>query len=80
MWLEKIKTIYYLIQRLKSNPTLRYNCGFAVLIPALSEATFCTFLDKIASSLELARTIAVNTTKSISTAALYKFIDFFNYP
>lgn len=53
MQLEKIKTIHGLVQRLNSDPTLRYNCGFDVLKPAPSESTFSRFLDKLSSSPEL---------------------------
>jgi transposase len=50
MQLEKIKNTAGLVQRLHSDPTFRYNCGFNVLDAPPSESTFSRFISKIAES------------------------------
>lgn len=50
MQLEKIPTIAKLVDRLKSDPVFRYNCGFNVLGPVPSTSTFSRFLNLISKS------------------------------
>ncbi|MGL4992311.1 MAG: transposase [Sarcina sp.] len=47
MQVNKIKTFKDLVLNLKTNPILRYNCGFEILGKVPSTATFSRFLDKI---------------------------------
>ncbi len=50
MQLEKIPTIAKLVDRLKSDPIFRYDCGFNVLGPVPSTSTFSRFLNLISKS------------------------------
>ncbi|MBA1336048.1 MAG: hypothetical protein HPY66_2007 [Firmicutes bacterium] len=50
MQLEKIKTIAKLVDRLKSDPVFRYNCGFDVPGNVPSTSTFSRFLTTISES------------------------------
>lgn len=50
MQLEIIKNIHGLVERLNSDPALRYYCSFDILKKAPSESTFSRFLDKLSSS------------------------------
>jgi transposase len=53
MHLEKIKNTHGLVERLNSDPSLRYYCGFNILKKAPSESTFSRFLDVLSSSIYL---------------------------
>lgn len=53
MQVERIPTIKDLVQKLKDNPVLRYNCGFDVLGSVPSESTFSRFLSRLSLSDEL---------------------------
>ncbi|MEG6567202.1 transposase, partial [Thermoanaerobacterium saccharolyticum] len=50
MQIEKIPTIAKLVDKLKSDPVFRYNCGFNVLGPVPSTSTFSRFLNLISKS------------------------------
>ncbi|XXF54729.1 transposase [Thermoanaerobacterium thermosaccharolyticum] len=50
MQLEKIQNIVKLVDRLKSDPVFRYNCGFNVLGSVPSTSTFSRFLNLISKS------------------------------
>lgn len=50
MQLEKIKNIVKLVDRLKSDPVFRYNCGFDILGSVPSTSTFSRFLTLISQS------------------------------
>lgn len=67
MQLLKIKHIKTLVERLKSDPVLRYNCGFDLVGKTPSQATFSRFLDKLANtpSLEALFLAVVEKAKAI---------------
>nr|WP_256379682.1 transposase [Caloramator sp. ALD01] len=50
MQVQKIKNIHGLIERLNSDPALRYYCGLDIKKKAPSESTFSRFLDKLSLS------------------------------
>lgn len=53
MQVERIPTMKDLVQKLKENPVLRYNCGFDVLGRVPSTSTFSRFMSKLSLSDEL---------------------------
>lgn len=53
MQVERIPTLKDLSEKLKTNPILRYSCGFELLGKTPSPATLSRFLDKISRTTEL---------------------------
>lgn len=55
MQVDRIKTVDALVERLKTDPTFRYTCGFNILGRTPSASTFSRFLSKISSTVGLER-------------------------